>query len=433
MKHLQSASLATLARTCLIAIVGTLHCSGLTWADDGKIVTLKHGDRVVFLGDAFFEREYEDGYIETAITSRFPELRLTFRNLGWTGDTVWGDSRAGFDTAKEGFSRRAAVVKELKPNVILLSCGMNESFAGAESLPKFEEGLNALLDSLSETKAKIILISPISHENLGPPMPDPEPHNRNLKLYRDAMKRIAAERGAFFLDLIAQGIGYRERSHVANAHETTDGIHLSALGYFDVAAKIASVFDPQLGEAGSARWEVNLRRDGRPQDRAEAVFGTALSDVVATASGVRFRSQDRTLPDPPAPKGSPAVVAATFRTLSVDGLDPGSYVLRVDEAVIAEDTAEHWAAGVASQTLPEFDQAETLRRVIVEKNQQLFHRLRPQNETYLYLFRKHEQGHMSGEIPQFDPLIAEKEAEIDRLKKPVPHTYELKRVEEGKK
>ncbi len=42
---------------------------------------------------------------------------------------------------------------------------------------------------------------------------------------------------------------------------------------------------------------------------------------------------------------------------------------------------------------------------IVRKNELFFHRYRPQNETYLFLFRKHEQGNNAIEIPQFDPLI----------------------------
>ena len=49
--------------------------------------------------------------------------------------------------------------------------------------------------------------------------------------------------------------------------------------------------------------------------------------------------------------------------------------------------------------------SETLRTRIVDKNQLFFHRYRPQNETYLFLFRKHEQGNNAVEIPQFDPLI----------------------------
>ncbi len=78
---------------------------------------------------------------------------------------------------------------------------------------------------------------------------------------------------------------------------------------------------------------------------------------------------------------------------------------------------------------PEFDQVEALRSAINAKNELYFYRWRPQNETYLFGFRKHEQGQNAREIPQFDPLVAAKEAEIARLRKPVPHVYEL--IREG--
>ena len=58
-----------------------------------------------------------------------------------------------------------------------------------------------------------------------------------------------------------------------------------------------------------------------------------------------------------------------------------------------------------------------LTRKILEKNRLFFHRWRPQNETYLFGFRKHEQGNNGVEIPQFDPLIAEKEKQIATLRK----------------
>lgn len=54
----------------------------------------------------------------------------------------------------------------------------------------------------------------------------------------------------------------------------------------------------------------------------------------------------------------------------------------------------------------------SLRETIIAKNQLFFQRWRPQNEIYLFGSRKHEQGNNGVEIPQFDPLIAEKEALI---------------------
>ena len=62
-----------------------------------------------------------------------------------------------------------------------------------------------------------------------------------------------------------------------------------------------------------------------------------------------------------------------------------------------------------------------------------FYRWRPQNETYLFGFRKHEQGNNAREIPQFDPLVEAKEKEIARLRRPVKHTYELVRESEVSK
>ncbi len=52
-------------------------------------------------------------------------------------------------------------------------------------------------------------------------------------------------------------------------------------------------------------------------------------------------------------------------------------------------------------------------------------RWRPQNETYLYGFRKHEQGQNAREIPEFDPLIVQLEKKIAQLRVPVTHQYEL--------
>ncbi len=74
---------------------------------------------------------------------------------------------------------------------------------------------------------------------------------------------------------------------------------------------------------------------------------------------------------------------------------------------------------------PEFDQAEKLRAAVVDKNHQYFYSWRPANETYLFGFRKHEQGQNAAEIPQFDPVVEKLEADIARLRGPVTHKYEL--------
>ena len=56
---------------------------------------LRAGDRVVFLGDRMIEGEQYQAWVEVMLTSRFPDRAITFRNLGWSGDTPAGDSRLG--------------------------------------------------------------------------------------------------------------------------------------------------------------------------------------------------------------------------------------------------------------------------------------------------------------------------------------------------
>jgi hypothetical protein len=82
---------------------------------------------------------------------------------------------------------------------------------------------------------------------------------------------------------------------------------------------------------------------------------------------------------------------------------------------------------------PEFDQLEALRKTINQKNLLYFHRWRPQNETYLFGFRKYEQGKNAREIPLFDPIVVEKEKAIATLRVPATHLYELTREGEVSK
>ncbi len=68
------------------------------------------------------------------------------------------------------------------------------------------------------------------------------------------------------------------------------------------------------------------------------------------------------------------------------------------------------------------DKASRLRELVARKNDLYFHRYRPQNETYLRGFRKHEQGKNAREIPLFDAMIAQAEARIAAFTqgKPLP-------------
>jgi hypothetical protein len=60
---------------------------------------------------------------------------------------------------------------------------------------------------------------------------------------------------------------------------------------------------------------------------------------------------------------------------------------------------------------------EPLRQAVIAKNELFFHRWRPENETYLFGFRKHEQGKNAKEVAEFDPLVTRAEEEIEKIRK----------------
>ena len=117
--------------------------------------------------------------------------------------------------------------------------------------------------------------------------------------------------------------------------------------------------------------------------------------------------------------------------------DPDPKHLLTDNEVHLTPQGYHEVAYVIARdlgldTIRSTIQEHKLRATIIAKNELYFHRWRPENETYLFGFRKHEQGNNAREIPLFDPLVAAKEAEIAKLRVAVTHLEKSNQKEEGR-
>lgn len=381
---------------------------------------LVDGDRVVLLGGTLVEREQAHGYWESALTGRFHGRAIQFRNLGWSGDNVFGEARAGFGSVADGFTRLKDHVLALRPTLILLNYGANESFAGKAGLESFHAGLATLLTALDATGARIVFLGPAPQEDLGRPLPDPAAHNRDLKLYSDAIDAVAAQRDAPMADLFELlGKNLQPSSPIPL---TDNGIHLTAYGYW----RAALVVEQELG-LPPRRWQIEV--DTKNQNIAAR--GTNIRQASFSPAQISFRVTDEQLPLTPPPHSVPTVATDGLgaRTLQVLNLPVGTYALEIDGRRLAVASSQGWNAGVTLREGPDFEQAEALRQAILAKNQLYFHRWRPQNETYLFGFRKHEQGNNAIEIPQFDPLVAAKEAAIQTQSVPVERQYQIIKVE----
>ena len=188
---------------------------------------LKDKDRVVMLGATFIEREGQFGYLETAFTTAWPDRKITFRNLGWSGDTVWAESRGIFDAPQVGYQRMIALVKELKPTVIIFGYGLNESYAGDAGLDPFVKQFEKLCDDVKPTGARFAFVTPTRLEKPPAPLPDASKQNAMLEKYVVAIRQLAARREAPVIDLFAL--------EPAARNLTENGIHFGPNGYAAIA------------------------------------------------------------------------------------------------------------------------------------------------------------------------------------------------------
>jgi len=192
---------------------------------------LRDGDRVLLLGNSFFERALDYGEMETALALRWPDRNITFRNLGWDGDTVFGHSRTGgrrrsvFGDAEEGFLRMIEHVKSLKPTVIFLAYGFNESFAGEGGLEAFREGATRLLNEISSKETRIVILTPTPMEvGFGPDESAVASRNAILAQYQSVLVDIAKSSGLHLVNLSGP-LQALEQPYSEN------GIHPSEAGY----------------------------------------------------------------------------------------------------------------------------------------------------------------------------------------------------------
>lgn len=388
-------------------------------AQNTNVFELRDGDRVVLIGDTLIEREQSFGHVEYVMTTHFADRHVTFRNLGWSADTPVGTSRAGFDTPDKGFDRLREQLALVKPTVAVVGYGMANSFDGEAGLSQFKSDLEKLAAAIQQAgggQVRFIYLSPLPHEELPPPAPQPARHNDQLALYADVVRDVARQQNAHFVNLFKS----LNRTNLAAGIPplTDNGIHPNDYGYRLVASTLAAALHWE-----AHIWRLGIRTDGKVRDGS---WGVTPLKIEVQTNRARIELQTEQLVTPPWPATKPpAGVVLSPNRLQIAAIDTGSYDLLVDGTYLRTVDDVSLKSSVLIDRGPQFDQAESLRQAIVKKNELFFHRYRPQNNTYLFLFRKHEQGRNAAEIPQFDPLIEAQEKIIAGLRQPRKHVFEI--------
>ena len=119
-------SISTVRISLLLTGVLLLAC---TFNPSEEALVFEQNEKVVFLGNAFFENAFESGEIETTFSLSFPDKNITFRNIGWSGDNVYAHARTRargggrFGNPDEGFGILNKQITELKPDKIFIAYG----------------------------------------------------------------------------------------------------------------------------------------------------------------------------------------------------------------------------------------------------------------------------------------------------------------------
>ena len=152
---------------------------------------LEEDDHICIIGNALADRMQHDGWLETYFQLAYPEHRLVFRDLGFAGDRINHRPRS-----HPGFGSPDAHLERCGADVIFAFFGYNESFD--DNPEQFRKDLNEWIDHTlarkynGESAPRIVLFSPIKHEDLKDPnLPNGVENNRRLAAYTQVM----SERG----------------------------------------------------------------------------------------------------------------------------------------------------------------------------------------------------------------------------------------------
>ena len=406
------------------------------------------GDRVVFLGDSITEQRLYTTYIEAYALTRHPQWQLSFRNVGWGGDTAWLRQRSHPDEgqlfAADDAVQQAMVddavgrglrrdVLPLKPTAVTVDFGMNDHSYQAfreDIFRAYVRSQKEIAKVLTANGVRVALLTPQPIEDKRPD-PDQDVRNQSLRKFSDGLKGVAANAGVTFGDQYDPYMAIMLRERAANPKAFIgggDAVHPGPIGHTIMAWAILK----ELGATALvSRAEINSVTKAVVSAEACKVQNLKVADGV-----ISFDRLDDALPLPIDPAAEPVLKLAPILDelnryeLGVTGLASGAYDLSIDGEVVGKATAEQLAKGwnLATQAGPVTKQSQELLKLVVQKNNLYFNRWR---NVQLFSFPAWAQSpeaesQRTAELARIDQKIAESEAQIEKIRKPQLRHFELK-------
>lgn len=211
---------------------------------DEPTVTLKAGDRIVFLGDSITQAGAgPNGYvtmIRKELDKRHADLKIEVIGAGISGNKV-PDLQRRVD--------KDVIAK--KPTIVVIYIGINDVWHGATDPAKgtmpeaFESGLKEVVGKCRDAGATVVLCTPtvIGEKKEGANKLDPK-----LDQYSDISRKLAKDLKLPLCDLRKAFVDHLKDNNKENADKgvlTSDTVHLNQAGNQFVADTMLKVLDPK--------------------------------------------------------------------------------------------------------------------------------------------------------------------------------------------
>jgi lysophospholipase L1-like esterase len=350
-----------------LAVVASFFVAGTASAAE---FPLKDGDVWVMAGDSITAQHLHSNYFEAFCFARYPKLKFAFRNSGVGGHTI-PSTLARFDYD----------VAAWKPTIISVELGMNDS--GGTPTDKFVENMGTMVERIRKAGARPIILS-ASPVNDGTRQASLNGRNIRLDEYATALKvfsekekipysdqfhalldvwgknkpqevlagnlamvrSMAGNNGLEGVEHLRAFLELHDKKPVKPVSMQGDPVHPGPCGQLMMAAALLK----RLGAEPFVS-SVTINPSASGQSAVEAK-GCVVSDVKNSDGVLAFDRTDECLPFPIADAArsvlplAPEVFELSQYLLTVKGLAPGTYVLKINGKPCSVVTEKQLADGL---------------------------------------------------------------------------------------
>jgi len=313
--------------------------AGKAAAEEQAELPLKSGQRVLFLGDSITQNGQYVALTEAFLWAVRPELDLDIIPAGLSSETVSGMTEPVHPFPRPNVHTRLDRAFELtKPDWVFVCYGMNDGIyhpASPEILDAYRDGMQKLIERITDTGARVVLLTPPSFDIDAPPIrkrlaevtPD-EPYgyrnpfveyDQTLVQLGEIVKSLGSVAGVErVIDVHAATDAYLKRVKASRPdYAYGDGVHPPADGHLAMAIGLLEGlgFPPARVETvlGRLTGLVPADRDGEATEIQQAIHRRMLDRFNRRATAYRAAigvPAPMTVQAPPLEEAEPVAAAA---------------------------------------------------------------------------------------------------------------------------